>query len=189
MNLSVRHLMTSRLLGLVYQAHSGQYRKYTNEPYICHLIRVADKADLLLKGHTWEVGICHDLFEDTKLTSNELEYYLRQYGYANRNITEIIRGVNCLTDIYTSSAYPNKNRKERKELEAIALGEIPAIYQSIKVIDMIDNTPSICEHDPKFGLIYLEEKEFLLGKLTKAHNQLLLEAYDMISKYKEKLYE
>lgn len=40
-------------------------------------------------------------------------------------------------------------------------------------IDLISNTSSIVQHDPKFSVVYLEEKRLLLDMLTKADPQLL----------------
>jgi len=45
--------------------------------------------------------------------------------------------------------------------------------QTIKVADLISNTGSIVEHDPKFAVTYLEEKRLLLDVLTNADPRLL----------------
>ncbi|KCB25989.1 hypothetical protein L544_3266 [Bordetella hinzii OH87 BAL007II] len=39
--------------------------------------------------------------------------------------------------------------------------------------DLISNTSSIVQHDPKFAEVYLEEKRLLLDVLTKADHRLL----------------
>lgn len=62
-------LLYSRAIQLAAEAHHGQYRKYTGEPYILHTIRVA----LALADKTIAVQIAavlHDTVEDTPVTLN-----------------------------------------------------------------------------------------------------------------------
>lgn len=65
------------------------------------------------------------------------------------------------------------NRKERKELSRKRLSAAPQRIQNIKVADLISNTASIVQHDPKFAMVYLEEKRLLLDVLTKADERLI----------------
>jgi hypothetical protein len=65
------------------------------------------------------------------------------------------------------------NRKTRKGNEVLRLGEIPEREQNIKVLDLINNTTSIVEHDADFAKVYLREKAELLKALTKADPRLL----------------
>ena len=66
------------------------------------------------------------------------------------------------------------NRARRKEIDRQRLSQAPGWVQTVKVADMIDNTSTIVEYDPKFAKVYLEEKRLLLAELTSA-DPLLLE--------------
>ena len=56
------------------EAHSGQYRKGTNIPYISHLINV---MKILCENNCKEeiivAGVLHDVLEDTPVKVEELE--------------------------------------------------------------------------------------------------------------------
>jgi len=148
-----------RLLEFVKEHHEGQKRKYTGEEYFFHVLEVANGSESrVFLG--WEVGLCHDLIEDTDCTYTELyEFLVTKYKCSRPYAQYIVEGVRALTDVYTKEAYPELNRKDRKILEAKRLGNIDKDFQTIKYVDLIDNTASILEHDPKFSKVYLEEKK------------------------------
>lgn len=160
------------LFEFVKEQHGEQKRKYTGEPYWKHLYAVAEIVDVVYKEEEWiAVALCHDLFEDTKC-----DYFLLlntlielEFDYPER----ICIGVKYLTDIYTSKDYPYLNRAKRKELEAKRLWNIPRFEQTIKYADLIDNTMSIKEFDPKFAEIYLAEKRFIISGMRKGDSLLL----------------
>lgn len=70
-----------KLINWVRMQHDGQLIKETNEPYFAHLLvvanRVADAAPL-----TYEIGVCHDLYEKTEVNSDILEAQLKEFGYS-----------------------------------------------------------------------------------------------------------
>ena len=73
------------------EAHSGQYRKGTNIPYISHLIHV---MKILCENNCKEVvivaGILHDVLEDTPVTVGELEAkFGAEAAFLVRGATEI----------------------------------------------------------------------------------------------------
>ncbi len=45
--------------------------------------------------------------------------------------------------------------------------------QTVKVADIVSNTSSIVQHDPKFAEVYLDEKSLLLDVLTGADPRLV----------------
>lgn len=55
--------------------HAGQYRKYTNLPYIVHPMAVLSLlADWEVESFDlWLAALCHDLYEDTDTTEKELK--------------------------------------------------------------------------------------------------------------------
>lgn len=49
------------LLAFVGLHHYPQKRKYTGEPYIVHLVAVAEMAEKYGLEFGYEIGLCHDL--------------------------------------------------------------------------------------------------------------------------------
>jgi len=170
--LSVEVDRKAHLLAFCHITHFPQKRKYTGEAYTVHLRAVAEMADRynLLMGY--EIGLCHDLLEDTYLTANELDGHLTSFGYDEKESFFIVSSVIELTDVYTSEAFPKLNRAERKELECKRLSEISENSQSIKYCDLIDNTSSILKYDEGFAKIYLKEKFAIMQVMDKGNNDL-----------------
>lgn len=155
--------------------HGDQKRKYTDEPYIHHLLAVANiilDLDERFVGQV-EIAICHDLIEDTKFDICWLYSTLRALGYDEEDALFIEEGVHALTDHFTHEAYPGMNRQERKEMEAFRLHNIRAEYQTVKYADLLDNTGSITERDPGFAKIYMVEKRRVLRGMREGHPGLL----------------
>lgn len=169
----------NNLIAFVHISHFPQKRKYTGEPYSVHLRNVADMADKYGITLCFEIGLCHDLFEDTKVTKSELNEYLLRIGYSEVETNHIVNGVIDLTDVYTSEAYPNLNRAKRKYLECERLSKINATSQSVKYCDLIDNTSSIVKHDAGFAKVYLQEKFSLLKVMTKGNKYLYKKALSL----------
>lgn len=174
-----------KLLSYVIQAHGDQKRKYTLDPYWFHLIRVAEMADDMEIPFGFEVGLCHDILEDTPLNDlGQLKSDIIHCGYSPLDAAYISLGVYALTDQYTKENYPDLNRKERKEKEAIRLSKIAPFYQSVKYCDLIDNSESITKYDPKFAEVYLKEKEQLLEKMNGGHHFLYKRCLAILNKHK-----
>lgn len=147
------------LFEFVSASHGDQKRKYTGDPYTNHLLAVAEMASAYSKDPlAYEKGLCHDLFEDTDVTEDQLYIALKKIGYSVQEAGEICECVKDLTDVYTKENFPARNRHERKLAEAQRLGTIAPNSQTVKYADLINNTESIVEHDPDFSKTYLEEK-------------------------------
>lgn len=157
-NLSFRAMMFAR------EAHKAQVRKYTGNPYADHLAEVAGIVATV--AHHYEymaqemiaVAWLHDCVEDQCVSRETLEH---EFGGQVADI------------VFALSDMESGNRAERKAASRIRLGNSGACVQTIKCADLISNTSSIVKHDPKFAIIYLEEKRLLLGALTKADPRLL----------------
>lgn len=184
MNLTIQQAV---LFEFVKRKHGDQKRKYTGEPYYNHLMEVAEIASVSPGVLTTEIAFCHDLFEDTPCTVNELYAALAQMAYADEDIDYIVEGAQALTDKYTSQNYPALNRAQRKNLEAIRLSTIPPHFQTIKYADLISNTSSIVDRDPGFGVVYLDEKEAILQRMTGGYRQLYWRAISVWYTSNEKL--
>jgi (p)ppGpp synthase/HD superfamily hydrolase len=168
-----------RLLKFVILMHGEQKRKYTNEPYWYHVVNVAYRADIVAGRLGIEIGLSHDLIEDTDCTPLLLHEYLVAIGYEACDALEIMNGVVELTDVFTSEAFPNLKREERKALEAHRLGTISVRSQNVKYCDLEDNSSSILEHDPSFAKVYLAEKAEMLQYMVAGDQtlrKLLLES-------------
>jgi len=142
------------------EAHKDQRRKYTEVPYWTHLSEVAGivATVALDTDHAVAVAWLHDAIEDQGVSAATLR---DQFG-------EIIAaGVVLLSDLESG------NRAERKRLSRERLAQAPGWVQTIKCADLISNTSSIVQHDPKFAVTYLEEKRLLLDVLTKADPRLV----------------
>ncbi|RDC64251.1 HD domain-containing protein [Adhaeribacter pallidiroseus] len=162
-----------KVLAFVTEKHGQQKRKYTHEPYVNHLIRVA----LKVKEYTQDsrmvmAALCHDLLEDTKCTVVELYQFFIGINLTEADSDYICFLVKELTDVFTAEAFPQFNRKTRKELEAARLWEISPEAQTIKYADLIDNTSSIVPHGGAFAKVYLKEKKRVLAQMDKGHPEL-----------------
>lgn len=139
-----------RIIQIAREAHEGQTRKYTGEPYINHPIRVAQMVRKRM-GTDAQIAaaILHDTLEDTDLSPGSI----RQWGG-----DEVLDLVVELTDVFTAESHPYLNRPDRKALECRRLATISPNAKMIKLCDLIDNTNDIVTNDPKFAIVYLREK-------------------------------
>ena len=148
------------------EAHKAQRRKYANNPYIDHLAEVAgimatvtnqqrEVAQEIMVAVAW----LHDCVEDQGITDHQL--------LAIAMPEAVVTGVMLLSDLEQG------NRAERKAASRARLAKAPGWVQTIKCADLISNTSSIVEHDPKFAVVYLEEKRLLLDVLKNADPRLL----------------
>jgi len=142
------------------EKHKGHQRKYTNNPYTDHLAEVAGIVSSVerMSDVVFACAWLHDVVEDRGVTPEELE---ERFG-------KLVRlGVMALSDLEEG------NRAQRKALSRDRLSKCSGWIQNIKVADLISNTSSIVQHDPKFAVTYLEEKRLLLDVLTNADPRLL----------------
>jgi len=163
-----------KLLSFVKEQHGDQVRKYTGEPYWHHVVAVAEIVSKYAPEGI-EIALCHDLFEDTSCDWIKVTEFLLTAGYDIREAYDIHQGVTHLTDFFTPTAYPKMNRAERKSHEAIRLGRIPDLCQSVKYADLINNTESIVKYDPGFAKKYLQEKIQILDKMRNGNINLLID--------------
>jgi len=174
------------VLAYVALKHVEQKRKYTGEPYLSHLQAVANMADGKCK-FGYEIGLCHDLLEDTDCTTAELHLALKRFGYNNVDRNSILDAVIDLTDVYTSEAFPQLNRAKRKALEASRLHKISYEAQTVKYCDLINNTESIVKHDPGFAVKYLEEKATTLKGMNAGNPVMFKKCKQVLRKAQKEL--
>jgi guanosine-3',5'-bis(diphosphate) 3'-pyrophosphohydrolase len=154
------------------RAHGEQKRKYSNERYIVHPIRVMQTC----QEYTDDIcilsaAILHDVLEDTAVCEEEIRLFLDGLLSPHQTI-RTLRLVVELTDIYTKKNYPSLNRRARKIKEAQRLTGIGADAQTIKYADIIDNAINITLHDPDFSVVFLREGAELLKHLNSGNKEL-----------------
>jgi (p)ppGpp synthase/HD superfamily hydrolase len=133
------------------EAHLGQVRKYTGEPYITHPAAVV--ALVKTVRHTPEM-VCaawlHDVVEDCGVPLQEIT---SRFGHKVADLVE------QLTDVSKPS---DGNRSKRKAIDRRHTAAASSDAKTIKLADLIDNSRSILERDPEFAKVYLAEKRLLL---------------------------
>jgi len=162
-------------------AHQGQTRKYTPDPYIVHPIRVMETCRAYGQPVTVQAAaLLHDVIEDTPITERELSDFLNDVMSADE-AAHTHRMVVELTDVYVKSAYPKLNRRTRKDKELARLIQISADAQTVKYADIMDNVREIPLSDPGFAPRYLQECRAILKRLDKGHpvlRQMAMEAVE-----------
>ena len=146
----------ARVYATAAHAAVGQMRKYTDEPYIVHPIRVGDIVDKF--GGTDEMisaAYLHDVVEDTGVS---IEDILDMFG----SVVAVI--VDGLTDV---SKPEDGNRAVRKAMDRQHSADATWAVQFVKCADIIDNAADIGDNDPSFNVVYRKEMAALLKVLDK----------------------
>lgn len=161
------------VLDFVAHWHRDQKRKYTGEPYVNHLAAVA-KTVKEYTGNSLMIvaALCHDLYEDTDCSEEELKAILDKAGFNNTEIIKINNMVLDLTDEFVKEKYPELNRRKRKTQEAKRLWAISPDAQNVKYADLIDNSTDLAKNDTGFGKKYLEEMNQILEFMDKGQPKL-----------------
>jgi (p)ppGpp synthase/HD superfamily hydrolase len=161
--------------------HGDQMRRYVQDRYIVHPIRVMQT----LKQYTNEItvlsaALLHDVLEDTTVGKEEIRRFLRTL-MSEAQADAVVQLVEELTDVYIKTKYPQWNRRKRKNKEADRLENISADAQTIKYADIIDNAPEIAEKDPDFARRFLREYKALLKRMTKGNPALYQRAIETVN--------
>lgn len=157
---------------LAFDAHKGQVRKYTGEPYIVHPIEVAEiVAGVPHTDSMLAAALLHDVVEDTDVTLADLNSMFNK---------EVVDLVEQLTDV---SKPEDGNRKVRKEKDRQHTAQASADAKTIKLADLISNTRSIVKHDPGFAKVYMSEKRALLDVLVEGDSSLWATAKRAVDRY------
>ncbi len=154
------------------ERHEGQVRKYTGEPYINHpkavvdIVKTVPHTDSMIAA-AW----LHDTVEDTSATLNDI---LNTFG------VEVCYLVEMLTDVSKPS---DGNRSVRKSIDREHSAKSTPPAMTIKLADLINNSESIVERDPKFAETYIEEKMLLLDVLVDGDERLWQRASKIVVDY------
>lgn len=164
-------------LGFAIQAHADQKRKYTGEDYSNHpleVVKILICHSELCFDHL-AAALLHDVVEDCGVTYRQL---YDKFGFTTT----------CLVYWLSDKSRPSDgNRAIRKEIDKSHIAKAPPEAKTIKLADLISNTISIVEHDPKFAKIYVKEKEELLKVLKEGDPTLWKMADSLVKESKIKL--
>jgi guanosine-3',5'-bis(diphosphate) 3'-pyrophosphohydrolase len=133
------------------QAHRNQ-RRYSGEPYLEHVINVAEiLADLKMDSTTITAGILHDVVEDTGIDLSEIE---ETFG---TEVAQLVDGVTKISELRFESREERQAETFRKMLLSMAR-DVRVII--IKFADRLHNMRTL-EHVPekKRRLIALETRD------------------------------
>lgn len=152
--------VVQRALTMAFEAHRGQVRKYTGEPYICHPIEVESILRRLRYRHEVRAAaLMHDAVEDTEVT---LEVIAAHFS------PRVVELVDYMTERDWSG-----NRRVRKTKERIRLSKGDAECQALKLADLISNARSIITHDPGFARVFVREAKDLAVSFTAADRRIV----------------
>ena len=159
--------MKNQALTYATAAHAavGQRRKYTDQPYIVHPIRVAGIVDKF--GGTDEMimaAYLHDVVEDTAVSIDNIH---DMFGPV------VARIVDGLTDV---SVPEDGNRAVRKAIDRQHSADARYEAQFVKCADIMDNASDIGDNDPSFNVIYRKEMVLLLEVLDKVKDEPIYKA-------------
>jgi hypothetical protein len=124
--------------------HASQKRKSTGEPYLNHLIEVAQLLQFYESSsneNTLIAAVLHDILEDTEVTSIGVNYLF------GNEVSTIVLELTC-------NSATNSDDKKIALLNQVATGSIEA--QTIKLADIISNVsslPSLWSLDRKLSYI------------------------------------
>ncbi len=160
------------------QAHAriDQRRKYSNQPYDVHLRAVAEiVSEVTDDEHMIAAAWLHDTVEDTTATVRDIE---TAFG------PDVAALVSDLTDISRAS---DGNRAVRKAIDRDHTAKASVRAKTIKLADLTDNCRDICQHDPRFGRVYLAEMAALLEVLEEGDERLKKQARKVWARCQEKI--
>ena len=165
-------VMVQRAIEFATQAHAGQTRKYTGEPYVNHPIEVMKLVSMVTDDpEVLAAAVLHDVVEDTPATIMNI-----RIGFTPR----VAALVDDLTDV---SKPEDGNRATRKELDRQHTAKASPDAKTVKLADLISNGKSIIKDDPNFAKVFMKEKAALLEVLTEGDAILFKEASDMVASY------
>ncbi|MBW8687443.1 HD domain-containing protein [Chitinophaga rhizophila] len=164
------------------QAHGSQRRKFADEPYIHHPVRVMKICQEFTSAlPVLSAALLHDVLEDTEVPRDQLSDFLHQVMPSADAIRTLELTIE-LTDIYIKRDFPQLNRRKRKQKEAERLSQISSEGQTVKYADIIDNANDILTADADFVPVFLHECRRLLHVMSAGDPVLRQRAQEIVEK-------
>lgn len=169
-----------QIISFAAKAHGEQRRKFIDEPYINHPVRVMDICRSYHQPvEVLAAALMHDVLEDTPTTKEEIYMFLRTLmDEASAGVT--LDYVIELTDVYTKANYPAWNRRKRLMMEAERISLASSAAQNIKYADIIDNSLDIHHSGDDFAIRFLMECRSLLRVMTNGNTDFRQRAVDTV---------
>lgn len=137
------------------KAHTGQYRRYSNQPYWVHPLEVANLVWQHTNDKTLTVAaLLHDVIEDTTVSEDDI---CEHFG---NTVAKLVAELS--TDSSLKGTIPRSERKARAMQQVLAASPEAQI---IKRADIISNCRGVSRQSPTFAAYYLPEKQRLLNQL------------------------
>jgi (p)ppGpp synthase/HD superfamily hydrolase len=160
------------------EAHKGQVRKYTGEPYFFHVLEVAQIVEQVTNDvNMWCAAVLHDTVEDCGITLTQIT---EEFG------SDVADLVEWLTDV---SRPEDGNRAARKEIDRRHTAAASPRAKTIKLADFLSNMQNIADKDPKFAAVYCKEKRALMPDLVQGDSTLYARAMALLEKVEAQLNE
>ena len=134
--------------------HAKQYRKFTNEPYIIHPIRVASTiASITVSEDILISALLHDVVEMNPQLYNEIVSKIEEkFG---KDVLQYVLELTNPTEI--DASYFEVSRCKRKLVDLDHLVKASPTAKLIKLADMIDNLSTMEFNSDTFRYIYMHE--------------------------------
>jgi (p)ppGpp synthase/HD superfamily hydrolase len=162
------------------RAHGDQRRKFADEPYINHLVRVMEICRQYSQDRILLIAaLLHDVLEDTEVSNDGIKNFLEDL-VGEEDAIRATRLVEELTDIYTKKNYPKWNRRQRKSKEAERLSKTSGEAQTIKYADIMDNSLDVHKSGSDFTRVFLFECRALLKVMKQGNEQLHQNAMETV---------
>lgn len=151
------------------KAHSGQVRKFSYIPYICHPMEVAAIiASMTNEKETIAAGLLHDTIEDCDVKPEEI---LEKFG------PRVYALVLCETEDKYSHMSPEDSWKDRKEDTLMILKNTKDV--SVKMMWLADKLSNI----RSFYREYLKEGDAIWLRLHQKDKKMQQWYYETIAEY------
>jgi (p)ppGpp synthase/HD superfamily hydrolase len=154
-------LPDAKTFALAAHASIGHKRPHSDESYEVHLAEVAALVESVPHTRAMvDAAWLHDVRDDVPgVTQEKLE---AKFGRETAAIVDNL-----------SDAGVKGNRATRKAAERRRLAAAPAADQTVKLADIISNTRTIVERNPRFAQVYVPEKAELVKVLGRGDPTLL----------------
>ena len=162
------------------EAHRSQKRRYSNDPYILHPMRVAGRVTLLMNAGPVEIAASwlHDVLEDSGMKEKDLE---------DRGMPkEVIDYVVALTNP-SSRMDKTVPRAQRKVKDIEHLAKQNTWVKKIKLIDRLDNLIELSWDDISFMDLYCQETKLLVDAIGDADKEIADELKALVNFYEEEI--
>jgi (p)ppGpp synthase/HD superfamily hydrolase len=169
------------------QAHGDQRRKFADEPYVNHLVRVMETCQQYSSDiAVLSAALLHDTLEDTGTSIVEIRNFL--LPLLGEDKTErTVKLVEELTDVYTKKKYPQWNRRTRRTKETVRLSKTSPDAQTIKYADILDNSLDIHKAESDFTRVFLFECRDILKTIPAGDKALYQKAIETVQQCIEEL--